>query len=855
MWRRFRRYIAYAAMAFAGAAVMACLALATPAGQRGLITIAARWASSAEMSIRVDGFTGSLFSTGRVASIVVSDSKGRWLSFDGMSFAWQPSALIGGRLRITDLSIERISTDRLPAKSHAGSKAGSPSRSLSDLKWRLPIGVEIGNVTLKEIVLGSDLFGVPVRLTSTASLSLNGFDRDLGGAVNIRRIDGNGGAFSAAVVYRAATGMVAGDIELSEPAGGLVARLIESPGLPPLRAILKGRGTLGDLAFDLTMQSEQTVFTAGKGRSWVEGGRRRFSGQVDGYLETVLPARWRDLLAGRTQARLTGDISPDGQFRVETGVLTSDALRVNAQGKFDVKRSFVHGNAEVLIGRSNARPVKLPVADAHPLSITAANIKLSLADARAQRPVLLTASVQGLQHRGVTAMLIELSASGIQPAPHDQGWWRIENLKIEQSATNVYASDPLLQGLLAPSLQARLWAHTNASGLIIDGFSAESARAKISGAGAVRGYQFDGRVDTSVAGLSMFSGLAGRDLGGKLKLSGKGRWHFGGGPSNVDTEMVFDDPTSGISQLDSLFAGTTTVQAKLKVDRRGGFRIEKGDLSGSGVSANLTFQQADGKPTGRFTLQLGQLERLHADLRGGVIATATLWGTTDDPSGELKIEDQGLRWRGKPVSGLTLKLNGTGSPARFRGELSVASRYDGKVGEGKLRIARSEHGGIKLEGVDLRHGRSRVQGWLVVGSPKGINGDLTIDAPDLREFSGLFGVPVSGKLTARLMEAGKTKPSTLGLIVRADRLSFDKISFRHAILDGKLTDPLGAQQGAATLKINGGVVGGYALSELTVTVAGKLASAGTFRVEGRSGSGSLLTSGTLAVRKKALAVR
>ncbi|HEY0275016.1 MAG TPA: translocation/assembly module TamB, partial [Paenirhodobacter sp.] len=65
-------------------------------------------------SVRVDGFQGAFSSRATFDSLTISDADGAWLTIKGGSMSWSRTALLGGRIEISELSAAEIDLPRQP---------------------------------------------------------------------------------------------------------------------------------------------------------------------------------------------------------------------------------------------------------------------------------------------------------------------------------------------------------------------------------------------------------------------------------------------------------------------------------------------------------------------------------------------------------------------------------------------------------------------------------------------------------------------------------------------------------------------------------------------------------------------
>lgn len=843
------RILRYAAVGLAvcvlTAGLLLGLALATDTGQRAIVAFGARIVSSADARFEISGFSGSLLSEGRVARIEVHDTQGVWINVEDVTFAWRPWALLGGVLDVGRVQAEKVVMTREPETVVAVPKR----KSSSSTTWQAPVGIRLGKAVVKKLELGASVIGVPASLAASANLTVLALDRDITGAINVDRTDGHAGTLAVSFNYNAASGALKIDASAAEPAGGLVARMLESPGLPPLRATLVGVGTTRDLQIGLTVESAGNAFTIGKGRFWVEQAQHRFDASLDGYLATILPEQLRDVLAGRTRVQASGRLNDDGGVLLDASWVRSETLNIEARGVFDPERLTVDGEASLVLGAKDLRAIRLPMTGSLRTSLVGANAKITLSDKPQDRPITLEATVRGLQsqrHGRVANMTVK--ASAVQAVVTD--WLALQNVSVAMSAKGIAATDKRIQDIIAPDVSIRLRGSSNASEFMIDNVVGVSGAVRLSGAGLLKVNGFDGSLIGDVAKLDVFSEIAGRPIGGRAKLQAEGHWAFSGDASKLALGLTLDAPKFNVAQVDRLLAGKNLISATLYRDASGTLKLEDVKIAGAGLKGDGSLQVADGVPSGQMQLGIIDLRRLDPVLSGSASGDGTLAHQSGTLSATLNLTGDKIQLRGKPIEGLMVKLRADGALGALKGEAKLEMRVDDVAATGRLRLSQSEASSVKLNDIAMQYGRNQLKGWLAFGGSQTlIDGNLVVDAPSLKAFSTLVGKPISGKLTARMSPTGKPTARRLILVARADNLKFDGHSIVRATVDAELSDALSKPQGFGRVRLEGAQVGGRTVSDLTLAVDAKDGPI-RFGLEGRGGAETVSAGGIVELARE-----
>lgn len=222
--------------------------VATPMGTRWALRQGLAFAPD----VSVGQIDGSLVSELHLEDIHLRDSAGVWLSLDQVTLAWQPSALLAGKLDIDSLALGHLRLDRPPvaAPAAAATETTAETTDASPLSPEL-IGllrrVSIRAVSLADLELGEVWIGQPAHLTLNGGILSEAF-----GAwtlsLNGQRLEGGTSLDLKATLHPAmlADTRLHAELIFHEPQGGLISQLAGVPGLPALSVTLNGDGPLKD---------------------------------------------------------------------------------------------------------------------------------------------------------------------------------------------------------------------------------------------------------------------------------------------------------------------------------------------------------------------------------------------------------------------------------------------------------------------------------------------------------------------------------------------------------------------------------------------------------------------------------
>ena len=96
--------------------------------------------SSEDLTVRLENFQGALSAQATADAITLADKDGIWLRVDGLTFSWDRSALLSGRVEVETLKADRIELIRMPPSQ--GSDMASAEATPFTLP-ELPVAIDI----------------------------------------------------------------------------------------------------------------------------------------------------------------------------------------------------------------------------------------------------------------------------------------------------------------------------------------------------------------------------------------------------------------------------------------------------------------------------------------------------------------------------------------------------------------------------------------------------------------------------------------------------------------------------------------------------------------------------------------
>lgn len=744
--------------------------------------------SAPNRKISINGLQGALSSNVVIGEITVADKDGVWLKIVNAHLEWDQGALLGGRLLINSLSADEIDFIRTPLPDTTTKLPSPEAQGLSIPQF--PVAIIISKLSVPKVTFGEAVFGLSSDISVAGSLSLAGGALDA--KLDMKRLDGPRGNFKLALDYTPQDQVLAVDVQLAEPQNGVVANLLNIEGRPALALDVSGKGPIAGFNADLTFTADSQVIL--KGTSRIVRLAEGFSvvSDLGGPVADLLPAVYRPFFGATSQVKADILLRDAGGVDIRSVTLKGGEVALAASGQTSVDGFLTQLNVNADIAAPSGGPVILPVPGGH-TSISTAKLTIAYGKDKNWQADL---AVNGLTSAQWRADKLGITLSGAVSRINDPANRRI-TFNGDGAVSGIVSDNPRIADAFGQRLGlgfAGQWNPKDGVQIAQVRLLGKAIEANLKG--ALKGSAFVGDVAVKSADLAPFSGLAGRQLGGAVDLSGSGRIDLLAGGFNLDLQGSADNLQLSIAALDPLIAGRSKLSGRLARDQYGvradNFAITTPHTQ---ITANGRFSSQSADFT--FSGQLDDLGRIANQASGAVVISGEAKGADGNIAVSMTAKMDTGRLAGRSVSKLAVGVTGQIESGNFTG----AATGDGFIGGHRATL----EAGLQLRDglLALNNLKFDITGTRITGSvaqtkantapnaPVLLKGDLNIAAPDISLAAALALSEAEGAVNAHvsLTPDGVTQSAQItgqvrGVVYAGMRLGSGDISARIGDLFG-----------------------------------------------------------------------
>lgn len=722
--------------------------------------------SSLGRTVRIEGFRGALSSRATFETLTIADSAGVWITIRDGAIGWSRSALLSGRIEISEMSAAEIDLPRAPAA--AGPAAEASGFSLPEL----PVSVDIGALRAGRVMLGEALLGAAAVVRLDGRMHLEGGEGTA--ELAIARTDGPQGTLSLTGRYANATREAVLDLLLAEGPDGIAAGLLGLPDRPSVELAVNGTGVIDNLVTDVTLSTGGVRRVAGKVALLTTGAEgaapeRSFAANLSGDIAPLLAPDYRAFVGQKVALEAEGRRMPSGQLDLTRLVLDSPGFDLTGRLSLAPEGLPLQAALTARLGLAGGGDVLLPLPGPQ-THVRAGELRLRYDRAKGDGWTLAGA-LSGFRREGLTIAAVTLDGSG-RIARAGAGTRVRAGGTVSFSADGMAPADPALAAAVGPKLKGKavfFWQEGDPLRLPSfdvtgQGYGAKGNATVTAGAS---GATVQGRIAADVADMARFSLLAGRDLGGSGMLSFEGSAGVLSGAFDVEGTVTGTDLTLGSAELDRLLAGQSRIVASARRDETG-ITLRSLDLAAATLTASASGRIATGASDLAGTLDFSDLAALGPGYRGALKATARM------------TEADGVR---------RFSLDGTGEG----------------LGVGQAEIDRVLSGRAELSlGATETNGRLRLDRMSLT------NPQLSVTANGVAE-----GATRRLDLSARLNDMALLVPGFPGPLTAKGNLT--------DTADGYAVDLAGEGPGATNARVIGTVTRDFGTADLAINGGGQAA--------------------------------
>lgn len=744
-----------------------------PAGNRMAGNLISSAISSPDQTIAISAPKGLLTGNLKIDRVSLSDRDGLYAEARDITVDWSPASLLRRTFHADSITIAQVQAIRPPAPAQQ-----QPAADNSASGFSLPVAIEIDRFSLPDIELEPTVTGR--RFELSAEGAANATAERIGLQLTGRRKDAPNALAKADLVFAPQQNELKLQALVSEPQGGLLARLLHLPGSPSLALALDGQGPLSNWSGQLrgTVDNEPVISIDGRHELSAQG-VHQLQIQGGGQLSELLPPAFRPLFTGRTDLNVGASISQSGRIEIKKGELATGSMKVQASGALDPSGdNSLMGSATATNGSIN---LEWPM-EPQPARFAIDNLNFTLTGPAEGSRFNATAALKSISGAGASLGQVRLQAESEDLNLVEQSGSVRTRLSIAQADFDNPELDRLIQGPIRLDAPIRL--APPAIGLDASTFESAKASGTISGAFNTSKQSITGNIRLSLNPTAL-PDVAARYFDDMIGLEG-----------------YVDGVIGGRISLENLVVKSSTVEGH-------------GNLLWDGAKVNA-----------RLAGRVADIARFQPEAKGAAGYDATVDGPLDALAVKAVINSAEARYSGRTLEAVSARFEGMVGADTIGGTALVSGRVDGKPLKLDAEVRR-ENGTIRLPRLALDAGANRLSGNLAFSPEFLPQGQMAFDLPDIGLLASLAGQQAGGDLRGSLNLNQANGVLSANINATGQSISVNGVTVEAPALDLASKDVLG-------LALDGVVragklaVGGQVLEETNLVLADR---AGTLRFD------------------------
>lgn len=707
----------------------------TPVGSQIAAERISTLVSTPDRTIAFSPPQGLLSGSLRIDELTLSDSKGTYAEIAGIHIDWSPSALARGIFRAESVSVSEFDLLRTPVPS----SSPVPQSSGSGPGFSLPIGIDVAQIDMPNINLSPSLTGRDFSLALKGSINATGPNIILD--LDAHRKDEPSARALVDVTYAPAENQLTLKASVSEPQGGLLARLLHLPGAPAVDLALDGAGPLSNWEGNLTGSVAGTPVIAVSGKHMMlPDGSRNIQISGGGELAALMPPTFRPLFADTTDINLGVNINPTGRIGIDDGKVTTGAANLVASGVWDPTGD--NSLTASLTGADGPVTIVWPISG-HESRITLDTINFTLTGASTAARFNATAALPRAELAQGSFNRIRLQAESEDLNLMARSGSLRTRVTIAQTE---FVNEELDRAVKGPvTLDAPLRLDLPAVGL--DAATLDSAR--ISGT-------ISGAYNTAT-----------QDVSGNFRITAA--------------------PDALPSALAPRFEKTILAEGYMERTGGGNLTVENLVFRSNAVEAHGSATLVGGHLESRLAGRIPELGVWMPDTEGAAGFDISATGPIETLSVKAMFNAAQVRLAGKSLQELELALDGVADFRSPSGTLNATGLIDGQP----LKIATnlvSSGGQTSAPEIEVEVGPNRLRGALDFSPEFLPEGSLTFDFPDVSLLAALVAQHAKGDLHGMAIFHNQGGHSSVAVQASGHNLARDNIAIVNPQIDLTVPD-------------------------------------------------------------------
>ncbi len=761
--KRILRVLFYAVLAaVAGLAGAAVVLTTTERGRENLAGLISDVASSDDMKVSIRGIDGIWSGNLRVDHVVLEDREGPWLVLREVAVDWSPLALLSRTFLAERVAVGRIEAARAPVSS-------PDEKPRTGTGFSLPVSVDIRAIDLPQIALGEALAG-----TGIAELAAKGHVRAersplaVEADVSMARRDGHEGSVSALVHFLPEENRLDLNVQASEPAGGIIANLLQLPDAPPVSIAVSGNGPLADWTGRGTFHAGGELITEISGQhAFIDGGSR-VELRGNGDFARFVPARFKSLLAGQTRFEIAGSSHAERGISIETATVDTSVLRgvaqgsINPAGATDFSLEFTSAGPTVPLGLgSEESPI---------------DIELQSASLRAFGEG--KAPMVDIETHLASVATRDMRVDNIALALHSDGFdieSRSGSIAGTASADRIGLDNPTIAPLIAGRITALVEGNVTQDAISIG--KGEIASDALKGG-------FDGNVSLA--------------------------------DGSIELNVKADAASAALPAAARPALGErTTLSVAVRRDSDGNVTADRLELLSGPLSAQGRASLSDGTIAAELNGALADIAPFAKEASGAIALALKASGSLVAPDVAATISSDRLVVAEREITGLRLDATAKADAANPAADVTLSGNVAGETLQGKATL-KSEGGQSRIDGLTLSLGANRVAGDLVLDDAFLPEGRIGFELPDLGSLAALALEKIEGALNGSVVFSKPEGVPRVAVKAVTSSLTRGDLNARNVTVDAQVSNYAQAPAISGTIRADGVTSGDTAVTGIDI---------------------------------------
>ena len=640
------------------------LLLATPYGLSLTTSMIGSLASNKDMRIELSGLTSALGDI-KLEALHIADKEGVWLEARDLSARY---SLI--KLARLDLAIDHLTLEALTIKKTPSPVTDPKPANNGPLVPNLPLSqITADRITINKITLEEAVLGKAAELTFQSALHITGAPFKSDGKLTLIHASEASGGIEAKWDLDPSRNRRQLALRLSEPRGGLAARLLDIAQLPSIDIRLEGDGTAKDWRSDLDIQLDGKPVVAGQMVIGISNQSNQIKASLAGQLSPFLPRSLLPLVAGNSNLLVSIEQSQTDIIHLHQLDFSSGLARIEARGQIDNKQQMLDVATSFELGQEGTL-IEVQQSDANALILGQIKLDGHLTGPLQKATLKLDGSLDHISQNGlvIDGGSLSIASQTIDLVAQKAGL--TASLQFAEVSTGNSHLDTMLAGDKRLELQAEVDGQT--IDLSAAHLNTDLLKAQLSGIYAPDSLNLDGSfsitdlkpLDPTLTGsLSGIVAIEGSPIKPSLVLNLGGKSLSASGKSITDLKLKVLANGAGRADMTlSAFIDKAPMKASFKLEPNadGSRSIDNLRITapGTDMSGQLLIFET-GLAQGSLDAKISDLAALgplllQPDLSGSLDATISL--TTSDGKQSIKIDARapGIETRDIALTGMGL---------------------------------------------------------------------------------------------------------------------------------------------------------------------------------------------------------